>query len=619
VIVATVFAALVLSSGYGVVRLMGLAKGATTLGVAPAAGLAVLAVVTTWCGLSGAPAPIAGGLVGVCSILGLGLGVADREAIAGSLRALAREHRLALVLLVGAVLVPMVSMGVAFAQVQAPLSPHDGAFHVETSNAFRQVTAVANWYPPGLAALFGAVLQLMPWVDTAAGAYALGLGLTLLTPIAAFGLGAAVWRNLVAATAGALLLSLTHLFAYYPQIWSGWPQLMGILLVIGVWLAGLGYLEHPGWRWALLAGLFIGAIVLVHGTELYTAAIVLATICIANWRRVDWRGLLPRLGGTLVVAVICAAPYLPVLLHWAGGGGAYAAGNEDGTALERGTASALQLLGLFVLDALGVDFPVRIVLVVLGVAWAIRLRVGLTVVAITAIFVALAVIATLFNGLPIVRSVFAATYPWSLPYRHLTFASIGFALIGGGGSVVLGSMWSDLRARARGVRSRRLLLRLGRLLVVTWALISTSLLALLLSIEAGGDVSFTSDDAAAMGWLRAHVSASDVVVNDTFADAGIWAPYKAGVRILFYRSTDDAATRAARQLVLENVGRLDEVPSAAAAACALHADYVYYGAANAAWQVRSFPPLEELRRSAGLEAVFEEGGATVFRINLTCD
>jgi uncharacterized protein DUF6541 len=618
VIVATVFAALVLLSGYGVVRLLGLAKGATTLGVAPACGLALLAVITTWSGMMDVPAPAAGGLVALCSVVGLGLAIADREALAASLRALAREHRLALTLLVAAVLVPFVSMGVAFAQVQAPLSPHDGAFHVETSNAFRQVTAVANWYPPGVAALFGGVLQLMPWVDTAYGAYALGLGLTLLTPLAAFGLGAAIWRNLIAATTGALLLSLTHLLGYYPQIWSGWPQLMGILLVIGVWLVGLAYLEQPGWRWPLLAGLLIGGIVLVHGTELYTTAIVLATVCIANWRRIDWLRLLSRLGGTVVLAVICAAPYLPVLLHWAGGGGAYAAGNEDGTALEQGTASAVQLLGLFAVDALGVDFPVHIVLLVLGIVWAVRWRVGLTVVAVTFIFVALAVIATLFNGVPIVRSVFAATYPWSLPYRHLTFAALGFALLGGAGGVLLIDIWARLRSHFRAVRMPRVLGRLGRLLVVTWVLVSTGLLTLLLSIEAGGDVSFTADDAAAMAWLRSHASASDVVVNDTFADAGIWAPYKAGVRILFYRSVDDPATAAARQLVLQNVGRLGEVPEAAAADCSLGADYVYYGAANAAWQVRSFPPLEELRRSASLETVFEQGEATVFRVKLNC-
>jgi hypothetical protein len=267
-----------------------------------------------------------------------------------------------------------------------------------------------------------------------------------------------------------------------------------------------------------------------------------------------------------------------------------------------------------------VDFPVRIVLVGFGLVWAVRARVGFTVIAITCLFVLLAVVATVFNGLPLVRSVFAATYPWSLPYRHLTFASLGFALTGGAGSVLLADSWISLRWRLAGARPRRIMLRLGRLLVVAWLIVATWLLTFFLSIEAGGDVSFTADDAAAMAWMRSHVAASDVVVNDTFADAGIWAPYKAGVRILFYRSASDPdPTRAQQaQLVLDNVARLDQVPEAAAAACVLDARYVYYGAANAAWQVRSFPVVETMRASKALEPVFEQGKATVFRINLSC-
>jgi hypothetical protein len=460
---------------------------------------------------------------------------------------------------------------------------------------------------------------LLPWVDTAAGGAWLGIGLTLLAPLAVFGLGVAVWRNLVAASAGALLVSLTHLFAYYPQIWSGWPQLMGILLVIGLWLVAIGYLEQPNWRWAVLAGVLIGAIVLVHGTELYTSAIVLSVLLVANWRRIQWGALARHALVVVAIAAVCAAPYLPALLHWAGGGGASVVGNEDGTALERGAAtSALQILGAFTADALGVDLPVRVVLIALGLIWALRSRVGLTLVAVTAIFVGLAFVATFLNGVPLVRTVFAATYPWSLPYRHLTFASIGLALIGGAGCVWLMRHWPAVYARIPGVTPRRLAQRMSRLLVITWVILSTFLLTFFLSIEAGGDVSFNSDDAAAMAWMRANVQPGEVVVNDTFADAGIWAPYKAGVEILFHRSFDDPATSAERQAVLENISRLDQVPEARAAVCALGARYVYSGAANAAWQARTFPPIEELQASIALEQVFQQGRATVFKIRLTC-
>ncbi len=191
-------------------------------------------------------------------------------------------------------------------------------------------------------------------------------------------------------------------------------------------------------------------------------------------------------------------------------------------------------------------------------------------------------------------------------------------MIAGGGCVLVVGWWSRLVDRVRGEAAHRRLTRVGRLLVVAWVGLSCWALIVLLGIEAGSDMSFTSDDAAAMAWMRSNVGPGEVVVNDTFADAGIWAPYKAGVQILFYRSVDDAATADERQLVLDNVANLDQNSAAAAAACALNARYVYYGAANTAWQVRAFPAIEELRDSPALQQVFEQGNAAVFAIKPDC-
>jgi hypothetical protein len=462
-------------------------------------------------------------------------------------------------------------------------------------------------------------LQLTPWVDSAAGAYGLGLGLTLLAPLAVFGLGVAIWRHLVAASAGALLVSLTHLFLYFPQFWSGWPQLLGILLVVALWVTVIGYLGRPGWQWTVLAGLLLGAILVVHGTDLYTSAIVLVILGVANRARIPWRRVGADVLIAAVVAVVCAAPYLPILFHWAGGGGAYGVGDESGAALERGTSSALQLLSVFSVDALGVDFPIRVVLVALGLVFAFRVRAGGAVIAVTAVFIAMAIIATLFNGLPPVRSLFAATFPWSLPYRHLTFASIGLALIAGAGVVLVVGGWSRMADRLHGEAARRRLTRAGRVLVVTWLALSFWALMVLLGTEASSYTSFSSDDAAAMAWMHANLGPEDVAVNDTAADAGIWAPYKAGVKILSSPLAFDPATADQRQLVLDNVATLDQSPSAAAAACALKARYVYYGAARSAWQARSFPPLEELRSSPALQQVFAQGQAAVFAIRSNCE
>src|SRR5262249_50074518 len=143
-------------------------------------------------------------------------------------------------------LVPPVTMGIAFFGVQVPLSPHDGAFHVEVTELMRGGSTWPGWYPPGLPATFAAVLQLQPWLDTAGGDFELGMSLTLLAPLVTFGLALVVWRNPLIAAVGALFTSLTYLFPYFPQIWSGWPLLMSLLLTLGLWIAGFEYLARPG-------------------------------------------------------------------------------------------------------------------------------------------------------------------------------------------------------------------------------------------------------------------------------------------------------------------------------------------------------------------------------------
>src|ERR671933_772342 len=442
-LVAIVFSLLVLSAGYAALRLLGLAKGAMAPGLVPAAGLALTAVVATWSGLLRAPPPIPGILVVACSVCGGVLVMRDHESLRRALGGFVRQHRAAAGLLAAGALIPIVSMGIAFAGVQAPLSPHDGAFHVETSDAFRRGAAQLDWYPPGLAALFGGVLQVLPWVDTAAGTYGLGLGLSLLAPVAVFGLGVAVWRNLLAASASAALVSLTYIFPYYPQIWSGWPQLLGLLLVIGVWMVATEYIDHPTGRGAALAGLLVGAMVVVHGTELYTTAIVLVIVAIAQWRRLAWGRLPGHLALALLISMACAVPYLPALLHWAGSGGAYQVGLEDGAAMQLGArgSAAAERLAVFTLDALGVDLPLRLVLIGAGVSWAFRRRTGRILVAVSVVFVALAIVSSFLNGVGVVRTVYAATYPWSLPFRHMTVAAVPLAVLGGGGYVLVAQTW----------------------------------------------------------------------------------------------------------------------------------------------------------------------------------
>ena len=111
-----------------------------------------------------------------------------------------------------------------------------------------------------------------------------------------------------------------------------------------------------------------------------------------------------------------------------------------------------------------------------------------------------------------------------------------------------------------------------------------------------------------------NVEPGTIVANDGFADAGIWAPYKAGVEILTLRSPPADGTAEQRALVAENILRLDEVPEAMAAACRLGLGYVYRGAVASEWDSRRLPSAAELRQLPYLEAVFSQGDASVLRV-----
>ena len=497
-----------LSVGFGVLRILGVANGTVGLGLAPAVGLALLAVVSSWCVLIGAPPPVAGVVVYALALVGLALGIHDRQAVIEAARALAREQRVAAALLVAALAVPLIAMGFAFAGVEVPLSPHDGAAHTEAIQAYRLGQTWSDWYPPGTAAVFAAWLQVFPWIDSAQGAFDLGLSLPSLAALAVFGLGVAVWRDLRMAAVGALLLSFTYLFPYFPQLWSGWPLTISVILVLGMWTVALEYLSRPSARWAVLAGLVLGAVVLVHGSELYTLVIVLPIVLIGARRQVIWRDLPRVIGLAMLVALACAALYLPNLLRWAGAGGAYAVGLQETTVLTSTDDSATVAAGpglfvTFALDSLGIDLPLRLILLAVGIGWSIRKRVGRTVVAVGIVFAGIAVALNAFTE----RAVVAADLR-----RHL---SVGDALSApdAGDHRAGAAGWGGRCGAAQGQVNRwakrptawgRRLGRITRILVVTWVGLMTWGLAVYMAYPASMVLGYGADDAAAMAWLREH-------------------------------------------------------------------------------------------------------------------
>jgi hypothetical protein len=464
--------------------------------------------------------------------------------------------------------------------------------------------------------MFAAVLQLVPWIDTARGTFELGVALAGLTPLVVFGLALAVWRNLAMASASALLISLTYLYPYYPQIWSGWPLATSILLTLGVWSVALEYVERPSWRWVLLAGGLLGAVIVVHGTELYTLGLILLVLLAVSWRRLVWVSLAPHLGLACAIAVLCAVPYLPTLLHWAGSGGAISVGDEAGLALADVGSPFLANTNfvIFLGGALGVDLPVRLVLVAAGLVVGVRTWAGRALIGVGGVFLCIALAFGLLNSVPSVRALYALTFPWGMSYRTLILFAAAQTVLSGAGCVVLGQA---LATRWRSLPPgpvRRLLRRTARLLLLTWGLLALWALVFTLSITRVV-VGFNDDDAAAMRWLRANAQPGVMVANDSFADAGIWTPYKAGLPIVMPRVLLASDHAAERTLILANVGHLDQVT---AAVCALNVGYVYYGARVSDWDARRFPALEVLRASAALEEVFSQGGAVVFRVRVGC-
>jgi hypothetical protein len=256
--VSLFFVVLVLGCGAALSRALRL-----PLDVAPLAGLAGVAVLTTWCATLHVPPALSGGMLVVVGLLGL----ASVLRTGRSLLPIGRARRVPILVLAFAAALPAVMLGSAFAGVEAPVSTHDGAFHVEVIDSLRRGVPLATWYPVGFHASVAAILALMPWLDTARGTSEIGLGLALLGPLAVFSLGLALGFDVLVAAIAAAILALTFIYPYDYHLWGGWPQGMGVLLVIGLLVAALRWTERPTLSWALLGGLFAGAIVLSHGTE----------------------------------------------------------------------------------------------------------------------------------------------------------------------------------------------------------------------------------------------------------------------------------------------------------------------------------------------------------------
>lgn len=591
---AVLLAGLCVLGGIAVVRAL-----RAPLSLAPTAGLAVFSIVTTW---SGDLSTVA---VGACAVAGAVVAIREREC--------RTQMHVPGLLLGTATLLPLAMLGMAFAGVEAPVSTHDGAFHVEAVDKLRLGIAVGGWYPTGFHSTVAAVLRFVPWIDTARGTQDAALGLAVLAPLAVFSLGLALGLDALVAAIGALVLALTWHYPYDYHLWAGWPQGMGILLLIGLLATALHWTRQPSYRLAALAGIFGAAIVLTHGTEVYSAVVVLAVVSACNFRTIQYRALVRQAPLAIGIAVVATGPYVATLLGWAGAGGSAAAGEASVLVDVDGRGDVLQfLLGITGAGA-PIDLPLRIGLIGLGLL-VFRARVT---GALWGSFVALLFVNQLSNA-PVVARVFAVTYPW-LDHDRPRQVAVVFAslLCAAGVRVAIGYVVRLRRhLRTHPVAFRRTLMAFG-LLAFFFAEGSAVSVYKRLTVAVAEQNVYTADDAAAMAWLRTHVTSDEVVANDLSGDAGIWAPYKAGVQILLPRSA--AGDSAEREALLENLPRLDRSPIAENTACALKVGYVFHGAPPQAFDERVLPDRSALEAAPGLEEVFASGDAAIFRLDLPCE
>jgi hypothetical protein len=589
------------------------------LSLAPFTGLAAMVVVTSWCSRLGAP-PMAG-TVGIVVLALAGASVALREGVRRrrELRCLLRQERVTLGLLAVAVIVPIGLLGAALASVDAPVSTHDGAFHVETIDQLRRGVAIDGWYPMGFHASAAAVLRLAPWLDTARGTAEVTQALAMLAPLGIFALGRGLGLGTRVSALGALILALTYIYPYDDHMWAGWPLATSILLLLGLWSIGARWIREPRAGLAVLGGLLAGAILLTHGTEVYSSVIGLAVIAAVNWRRIQLDKLVRHLPLAVLGAVVCALPYISTLVGWAAAGGAtgaaeieQAGAQTQGAAANNGGDSLELALGLTGAGGF-IDLPVRAALLLIG-ARQRKLRAALMG---WIVFGAL-LFAVSFLDVEPVRRLYTLTFPWLVHHRPpqlvVLFASL---LVGGGLFVALRWFWSLRPRLASRAGAWRRLAMVGAALL--FFLVEGSMVTIFKTLDAviAEQNVYSADDRAAMSWLRANAVPGEMVINDAAADAGIWAPYKAGLAVLMPRS-GSGDLEAQRGPILTHLLRLDDAPTVMASACELRADYVFAGSRRVADDAPALPERAQLEQAPELQEVFASGDAAVFRVNLAC-
>jgi hypothetical protein len=282
---------------------------------------------------------------------------------------------------------------------------------------------------------------------------------------------------------------------------------------------------------------------------------------------------------------------------------------------------------LFWLNSVGAGdlllIPARAVLLFTGIWWTFRARSGRVLLPIFLTFYLLSM-AFMYVDLPIVKQVFALTFPWGFRDRLGHMQNVAANLMCGVGLLAIAanlprlrSKWPTLLGEQHPAAWRRTVIAS---VVLALFLAEGSAIAVFKTLAIANHAvgTYSVDDAAAMAWLRQHSRPGDVLANDWAADAGVWAPYKAGIPALAGPRKYTTVNQREELIVLDRLASIDEDARVLEVMCARGARYVVRGAAATVYEPRSFPPLDMLRRAASLEEVFQSGEAAVFQIRDGC-
>ena len=420
-----------------------------------------------------------------------------------------------------------------------------------------------------------------------------------LLSIAVFGVGMAwLYRATgIRNTALCTLFTASLASMAYITLFGDFPYLTDIALVAPLTAALVSETRQHDWAWLIFIFACVAAIWATHVIEVITVCLLFAAIFAVqflNTRRLPfWRLLICGAAG--------AAGYLLV--------GALTRHPTIGFSSDISTASANQLSDVTPSSGVSAGGVVGYFLLVflpplvggfvflLGAAEVLRRRAALwpLIVSVVLILIFIDVRATGY-----LTRVWLALYPWESPDRLVEMQVFVAPALMGAGTAVLGALLARRRFDPRVFAA---VIATG---ITIFGLVTTTQIEMAVIADHGV---VTEHDIAVMTQAQELLPAGARVLNDGEADAGLWLPSFANVKILLDKSVVDPYPDEPRLVALANTCK----NPAQAQVALVGADAVFVGELHAKG---AFFPWNAscIAKIPNLELIAHQGNAALFRV-----